>query len=146
MLLRFIVLWPWIWWSLWSWAKGRVQKSKVRTESCSFNLVYYYTILYCTVLYYTIEWFIDFSATNKIDNLACFYIYIILIDWHLYLLRVVQSVVTTTAINWSPSINRTIHGCLEIIWIICLAYFSCWTGYLTRSLCSLVRDPGQHSK
>ena len=25
-------------------------------------------------------------------------------------------------------------------------YFSCWTGYLTRSLCSLVRYPGQHLK
>ena len=42
--------------------------------------------------------------------------------------------------------KRTVHGCLEI-W----NYFSCWTWtwtwiYLTRSLWSLVRYPGQHSK
>jgi hypothetical protein len=30
----------------------------------------------------------------------------ILIDWHLYLNRVVQSVVKTTAINWSPAILK----------------------------------------
>ena len=65
------------------------------------------------------EWFIDFSVTNKIDNLTCAIIHnnLTCADYHETHLRLLLYFCGAIA-YFFYIINRTIHGCLEIYEII----------------------------